>query len=402
MELIVIRHALPGSGVDPVLAREGRRQALLLAAFLDSREELRPERLYTSPMRRAVETARPLAEALGCRAVVDPRLAEFDLGAPYLPPERRPDDKAAQWRALESGRWGEHTFDPDAFEHRVLAAFDDVIARNPGLRVAVVCHSGVLNAFLGRLLGRSRGMFVAPDHTSFSRVLAAPDGTRQLRSINETPHLLASPHVPGATVTDLLVLHALRLTGMAPAATLVARTGLDPGAVDDTLAAAAAAGLVTERTGRLPGWMLTANGRAEHARLLAAELEASRARPAVERVEKEFLDLNLPFKQLCTRWQVRPDGSPNDHADPGYDRAVVDELGALHPRAVAVTAELAEALPRFGRYPDALSRAWRRVDAGEVRAFAAPLQDSYHDVWMELHQDLLSTLGRERSAADGH
>jgi hypothetical protein len=27
---------------------------------------------------------------------------------------------------------------------------------------------------------------------------------------------------------------------------------------------------------------------------------------------------------------------------------------------------------------------------------------SYHDVWMELHEDFLLTLGRDREAADGH
>ena len=30
-----------------------------------------------------------------------------------------------------------------------------------------------------------------------------------------------------------------------------------------------------------------------------------------------------------------------------------------------------------------------------------PLSDSYHDVWMQLHEDLLLTLGRDRSTADG-
>ena len=198
MELIVIRHGRPeavrsSGGADPQLTAEGRRQAALLAEFLSVHAELTPVRVVTSPMRRAVQTADPVAELVGVEVGIDERLAEFDQGAPaYIPVEDSRADKAAQWRALESGIWGEHRFDPAVFETRVLAAFDDIIADNPGQRVAVVCHSGVLNAFLSRLLERRRSMFVQADYTSFSRVLASSGGTRQLRSINETPHLVVS------------------------------------------------------------------------------------------------------------------------------------------------------------------------------------------------------------------
>lgn len=192
---MVIRHGRPetvrsSSGADPQLTVEGRRQAARLADFLADHPDLTPERVVSSPMRRAVQTAEPIAGRLGVELRVDDRLAEFDQGAPaYVPIEDGGADKAAQWRALESGIWGEHHFDPIAFERRVLAAFDDVIAGNGGRRVAVVCHGGVLNAFLCRLLGRRRSMFVQADYTSFSRVLASSEGVRQLRSINETPHL---------------------------------------------------------------------------------------------------------------------------------------------------------------------------------------------------------------------
>lgn len=204
------------------------------------------------------------------------------------------------------------------------------------------------------------------------------------------------------TPPALLVLHTLRLAGFVPADKVAGRNGLAIGDVEAILADAADRGLVKERAGRVSGWMLTPDGRTEHARLLSAEIEDSGARPAIERGEERFLELNQPFKEICSRWQMRPDGSANDHSDAEYDRGVVEELGALHPRAVELTSELATALPRFGRYPQDLQGAWERVDGGEVKAFAAPLQQSYHDVWMELHQDLMSTLGRERSATDGH
>ena len=54
-------------------------------------------------------------------------------------------------------------------------------------------------------------------------------------------------------------------------------------------------------------------------------------------------------------------------------------------------------MARFGRYRERLDRALIRVDGGDHTMLAAPLTDSYHTVWFELHEDLLTTLGIERS-----
>ena len=200
----------------------------------------------------------------------------------------------------------------------------------------------------------------------------------------------------------LLILHTLRLSGFVDADRLAERTGAELGTVHAILEQARCEGHVIERTGRISGWVLTPEGRLAHARLLADELAERACRPQVEAANEAFLALNSPFKEICTAWQLRPGGSPNDHSDPAYDAAVVAGLEALHPRAVAVTAGLAEVLPRFARYEHDFTTALDRLRAGDSRALAAPLSGSYHDHWMELHQDLLSTLGRERSSADGH
>jgi len=202
--------------------------------------------------------------------------------------------------------------------------------------------------------------------------------------------------------SPLPVLHALRLSGFAAPDRVAEIAGLDEPTATTLLGQAQADGLVMERNGRISGWLLTKDGRAAHATLLAEEVAASGALPAVEEADSGFLALNEPFKELCSRWQLRPDGSPNDHTDPAYDAAVVADLEPVHERVVAITGTLAQALPRFGRYPRAFAAARDRLVAGDGSAFAKPLSGSYHDVWMELHQDLLSTLGRERSAVDGH
>ena len=200
----------------------------------------------------------------------------------------------------------------------------------------------------------------------------------------------------------LLILHTLRLSGFVDADRLAQRTGVEPAAVVEILEQARSNGHVVERTGRISGWVLTPDGRLAHAALLADELAERGCRPQVEAANQAFLALNEPFKEICTAWQLRPGGSPNDHSDPAYDAAVVAGLEALHPRALVITAGLAEVLPRFARYEPDLTAALDRLRAGDNRALAAPLSGSYHDHWMELHQDLLSTLGRERSTADGH
>lgn len=204
------------------------------------------------------------------------------------------------------------------------------------------------------------------------------------------------------TDAALLVLHTLRLGGFVPADRIAARTDLPAATVSAVLDRALADGEVAERSGRIAGWMLTPAGRTAHASLLADELERLDARAAVDEADRAFVALNEPFKELCTRWQLRPDGSPNDHSDAEYDRAVVADIEPVHREVVALTTRLAETVPRFARYPHAFDDARRRLLAGDRRAFAAPLAESYHDAWMELHQDLLSTLARERSTADGH
>jgi hypothetical protein len=210
--------------------------------------------------------------------------------------------------------------------------------------------------------------------------------------------------MPPARLTDhrLLVLHTLRLSGFVAADTLAERTGVDVLAVHQMLEEAGADGYVAQRSGRISGWILTPDGREAHARMLADELAESGCRAEVEAANEAFLALNEPFKQICTRWQLRPDGSPNDHTDAGYDAGVVADVERLHPQAVAVTDGLAGFLDRFARYRHDFTAALERLRGGDKRALAAPLSRSYHDHWMELHQDLLSTLGRERSTADGH
>jgi hypothetical protein len=198
-----------------------------------------------------------------------------------------------------------------------------------------------------------------------------------------------------------LVLHGLRLKGFAEAAPVADGAGLDAGEAEEHLRALAGEGLVSRRDGRVSGWALTSDGRAEHRRLVTDELDASGAKAVVDDAYRRFRAVNPELLAVCTAWQLRPEGEVqvvNDHGDPEYDRQVVERLAAVDQSVRPITDDLSGQLDRYGRYGTRLQAALDKLRAGDTEWFTKPIIDSYHTVWFELHEDLLCTLGLERSA----
>jgi hypothetical protein len=199
----------------------------------------------------------------------------------------------------------------------------------------------------------------------------------------------------------LLVLHGLRLKGLAGAAAVAEPVGLPAGEVEAWLERLATAGLAVHRDEPTPGWALTPAGRAEHTRLVGREVDRAGVRSTVEGAYERFRALNAGVIDACSRWQVHDvDGIAvrNDHRDPDYDARVVADLAALHRRVEPLCDDLAGALERYRPYRPKLTRAIEKVEAGEREWFTKPVLPSYHTVWFELHEDLLTTLGLDRTA----
>ena len=193
MELLLIRHAEPIKVVDaegpadPILHERGRMQAERLAEYLS---EERLEGLFSSPMRRAQETAEPVAVVHNLPVVIDEELAEFDREATsYVPVEELKATKDERWLAMVEGRFDDYDTDPEEFKAGVVGAVERIIDANPGRAVAVVCHGGVINAYLAHILGIDKMMWFEPAYTSINRVIASRSGVRSVSAVNETAHL---------------------------------------------------------------------------------------------------------------------------------------------------------------------------------------------------------------------
>jgi 2,3-bisphosphoglycerate-dependent phosphoglycerate mutase len=200
MELVLVRHAEPirigpgesaGEAVDPELTRRGCDQAQRLAAWLAGETV---HHVVSSPLRRAWETAQPVAAAHGLKVEIEDGLQEWDANADhYIPMEELRETKGDRWQAMIDGRWEDYGGEnPERFRDRIVPKLEGVIDTHPGENVVVVCHGGVINVYLAALLGLSHHLWFDPGYTSISRVRAARAGARSLTSLNETAHLYAA------------------------------------------------------------------------------------------------------------------------------------------------------------------------------------------------------------------
>lgn len=193
MELLLIRHGLPqrivnedGSPADPPLSPIGRDQAERVASWLSGHGI---DRIYASPMRRARETAAPLADRLSLGVDLEHGVREYDAESElYIPMEELKEHDYERWKALVSGGYAPEV-DFLAFHREVVGSLEKIIADNARRRVAVFCHGGVINAWASHVLGMEPQLFVDVTYTSVNRFFAASTGERSLASLNEAAHL---------------------------------------------------------------------------------------------------------------------------------------------------------------------------------------------------------------------
>jgi broad specificity phosphatase PhoE len=132
-------------GADPPLSSQGRAEAHAVAAYLAPKEITH---LYASPLRRAKESAVPLATRLALPVVVEPRLRErINFGD--LPTQSFADF-AALWERCNR----ERDFVPPIGDSsrvagkRVENFLAELYAASPHGKIAAFTHGGVIADFL--------------------------------------------------------------------------------------------------------------------------------------------------------------------------------------------------------------------------------------------------------------
>lgn len=189
MQLLVIRHALPlrsepGEGADPNLSEDGIEQAKRLP---DALARFPITRIVSSPQRRAIQTAQPVADALGLTIDIDERVAEYDYGLSHYVPIEEASEEDVQ-RLIAGHLPG--NVDQDAFIARVNEGVADIVA-NAGHEdtVALVCHGGVINALLHAIMKTDRLLCVQVDYAGVTRLLSSRTGKLGVASVNGTEHV---------------------------------------------------------------------------------------------------------------------------------------------------------------------------------------------------------------------
>ena len=197
MELLVIRHARPvrdeapeGGSADPGLADLGRLQAEATADYLTG-EGI--DHIVSSSMKRALQTAEPLADLLGLPIERLDDLRESDHRSQiYVPSEEWSRDDPAVAHYYDEDRDLSDTIFSDGYEEfrdRVGRGFEHVIRSNRSRTVAVFCHGMVTGVYLQILLGIDDPLALLVDYCGITRVAASSTGVRTVRSVNETHHV---------------------------------------------------------------------------------------------------------------------------------------------------------------------------------------------------------------------
>lgn len=189
--------------------------------------------------------------------------------------------------------------------------------------------------------------------------------------------------------------HALRIKGFAKADTIAEVADLPQPLVDEHLTELERRGWAVFREARQL-WQLTASGCDEHLVSLGQDVGGAALRSELADRYRQFLAINESLRSLCAEWQLR-DGVANDHTDGAYDAAVVQRLVQLDEAAAPVVTAMGDVLARLAPYGPRLARTCQRVVEGERNMFTGVMCGSYHDVWMELHEDLILTQGIDRA-----
>jgi probable phosphoglycerate mutase len=216
MHLYAIRHGqsylnLPdwdGQDGDAPLSPHGEKQVEALAAWLPDHLPA-VDAIYSSTLRRALDTAVRLGAAYGQEVHFDHRLRE--IGNNRIDQSLYPDGRVPSRSEWSAFWFTERPFSPvatndgaETWMHmriRVAAFVEEMIQQRPGQSVIAVCHGGVMDAIFDYCFGIGpwRRCEVSTDNTGithFEYVALPGRETWRLHQHNSVEHLRVLEDVP--------------------------------------------------------------------------------------------------------------------------------------------------------------------------------------------------------------
>lgn len=139
-------------------------------------------------------------------------------------------------------------------------------------------------------------------------------------------------------------------------------------------------------------WLITDDGKARFRSCL--QQRRKDLLPLIQEKFDRFNDLDHRIKEVCSSWQTKPEGKANRHDDPAYDLSLVAALTEVNQQIKTLLS--GGGLEKEFELLADLDEALAKVKQGEVEYYTGLWVSSYHNVWRELHEDILATLGLER------
>jgi probable phosphoglycerate mutase len=187
-------------GADPALSANGRTDAEAVARLLADfgvtgpYEHIKPlQAIYSSPIRRTVETATAISARVGQSVVIEDGFAEISFGdwdgLRHDEAQARDQDLFESWR----GSW---TIAPpngeslQVFDERVIASLQKCIAAHPGQTIGIVAHVMPIRGIIRKAIGAAKDAYwsiqVAPCSVSILRFWGSE--AAEVITINSTSH----------------------------------------------------------------------------------------------------------------------------------------------------------------------------------------------------------------------
>lgn len=183
----LVKNKLPGRIPGIHLNERGREQAAELSKTLS---QLPIKAIYCSPLERAVETAKPLAQSLGLEIQIRDDLADTDVGK----------WAGRSWKVLSHTRiWKVVQNTPSQFlfpggetfihaQERVVSTLEAIISAYKDELIAVVCHGDPIKLNVAHFLGMPLD--------KFQRITISTGSVTILKINGSTSKLLALNLIP--------------------------------------------------------------------------------------------------------------------------------------------------------------------------------------------------------------